>query len=228
MVPLGISAGKQIAEPADVSVGLPKASQMISVSASVRRLLRFPRLCRGFRRFRRRSGQAFAFVVEAGERRWVLLGPRNHIDAPSALAVWVFGEEASGGWGIVFAGEEAKVEPLAEFGPGFGFELGFGVGGDHPRVSGNVQRPRGLAGRRLRTWRYHGQRRWLLGWRCLCRQGHRGFDSYDRRPIVLGRRNQNCAGSFHGKGTHHKGEGIAFDGCQPREEFVVVHFILRC
>ena len=29
------------------------------------------------------------------------------------------------------AGEEAKVEPFTKFGPRFGFELGFGVGGDH-------------------------------------------------------------------------------------------------
>ena len=28
------------------------------------------------------------------------------------------------------AGEEAKVEPLAEFGPSFGFKLGLGIGGD--------------------------------------------------------------------------------------------------
>ena len=36
-----------------------------------------------------------------------------------------------GGEGIVVAGEEAKVEPFAEFGPRFGFKLGLCVGGDH-------------------------------------------------------------------------------------------------
>ena len=33
---------------------------------------------------------------------------------------------------------------------------------------------------------------------------------------------KNCAGLTPWEGTHHKGEGIALDGCQPCEEFVVV------
>ena len=30
----------------------------------------------------------------------------------------------------MFAGEEAEIEPFTEFGPSFGLELGFGIGGD--------------------------------------------------------------------------------------------------
>ena len=50
--------------------------------------------------------------METCERRWVFLGPRNHINAPSALAGRVFGEEAGGGEGVVFTSEEAEaLEP---------------------------------------------------------------------------------------------------------------------
>ena len=55
--------------------------------------------------------------------------------------------EAGGGEGVVFAGEEAEVEPFAEFGPCFGFKLGFGVGGDDSAGVGEcAESPEGKLG----------------------------------------------------------------------------------
>ena len=44
----------------------------------------------------------------------------------------------------MFTGEEAKVEPFAEFGPSFSFKLSFGVGGDDSAsIREGAERPHG-------------------------------------------------------------------------------------
>ena len=44
----------------------------------------------------------------------------------------------------MFAGEKAKVEPFAKFGPSFGFELGLSIGGDDSAGIGKgAERPHG-------------------------------------------------------------------------------------
>ena len=73
---------------------------------------------------------ALAAVVKTGEGLRVGLGPGDHVDAPSAFALGVFGHEGGGVEDEEFASEEAEVEPTAEFGPGLRLKLHFSVGGD--------------------------------------------------------------------------------------------------
>ena len=123
------------------------------------------------------------------------------------------------------AGEEAKVEPLAEFGPSFGFELGFGVGGDYTTgVREGTEGPEGELGDGcgLGDAVARGDR-FLNGGvnvdKTIADSIHKV-----RGPLfwtfgVF----KNCAGLAPWESTHHKGEWVALDGCQPCEEFVVVH-----
>ena len=87
--------------------------------------------------------------MESGEGFGVLLRPWDHVDAPSALARWVLGDQRRGVECEVITCEPAEIEPLAEFGPGFGLELGFSVGCDDSAAVGiGHEGPEGQLGHR--------------------------------------------------------------------------------
>src|SRR6185312_16918891 len=81
-----------------------------------------------FRSFIHDQENSLALIVKASEGGRVFLRPRDHVDAPCALTIWVFGEEGGGGESEAGAGKPAEVEPLTEFRPSFGFQLGFSIG----------------------------------------------------------------------------------------------------
>ena len=92
------ASGEAITETADVSRGVSESKpDDFCVGIGEGTFCGFPDDIGDFRSFVEDQEQAFAFIVEAGEGRRVFLGPRNHVDAPSALAIGVFGEKACGG-----------------------------------------------------------------------------------------------------------------------------------
>ena len=93
-----LAAFEAFTKSADVTGGVAEGEpDDFGISVSQRAFCGFPNDVWNFGGFVEYQEQAFAFVVEACERGWVFLRPRDHINAPSALAIGVFGEEAGCG-----------------------------------------------------------------------------------------------------------------------------------
>src|SRR5213075_3048366 len=67
--------------------------------------------------------QTLALIMQALESDDIMFRPLNHVHAPGALMVGVTGIEGGGGELEKVFGDK-EMEPLAELGPGLGFQLG--------------------------------------------------------------------------------------------------------